>query len=221
MLPLAWESAMSIAPFSSERELIDYAKWFLRDRANAFRKDIEICMTANSDRQHAYFPALITCISFLDLLSGLYAGKIDGHGAHELKDYIKRFMNAPNYAHMDLLYQMFRHKIAHIAYPYPVFDTTTKPKLFFLEAKSSDGSRGWYVQGDATRPIQLIDYASAQAPIKTKVPWPVPYDSRIIVSVRRLKNDITKSIREYLHCLKSEPIRRMNFAKCMKVYFPP
>ena len=211
---------MSIAPFSSETELIDYAKWFLRHRAKAFRKDIEICMTANSDRQHAYFPALITCISFLDLLSGLYAGKIDGHGAHELKHYIKRFMNAPNYAHMDLLYQMFRHKIAHIAYPYPVFDTTTKPKIF---GGQKQRRVTWMVcaRRRDPRPIQLIDYASAQAPIKTKVPWPVPYDSRIIVSIRRLKNDITKSIREYLHCLKSEPIRRMNFAKCMKVYFPP
>jgi hypothetical protein len=59
------------SPFSSERELIDYANWFLRDRANAFRKDIEICLTANSDRQHAYFPALITCIAFLDPLSAV------------------------------------------------------------------------------------------------------------------------------------------------------
>ena len=147
---------MSIAPFSSERELIDYAKWFLRDRANAFRKDIEICMTANSDRQHAYFPALITCISFLDLLSGLYAGKFDRHGAHELRDYIKRFTNAPNYAHMDLLYQMFRHKIAHIAYPYPVFDTTTKPKIF---GGQKQRRVTWMVcarRRDATNPINRL-----------------------------------------------------------------
>jgi hypothetical protein len=211
---------MSVAPFSSEMELIDYAKWFLHDRANSFRKDIEICMTANSSRHHAYFPALITCIAFLDLLSGLYAGKIDGHGSEELKNYIKRFMNVADYAHIDLLYQLFRHKIAHIAYPYPVFDTTTKPKIF---AGQKQRRVTWTVCASRRdpRPIQLIDYTGVQAPIKTRTPWPVPYDSRIIISIRRLKVDITKSIDEYLHCLKSEPVRRIHFAKCMKVYFPP
>jgi hypothetical protein len=121
---------VSIAPFLSEQELVEYANWFLLDRAKAFRKDISICMTANKERQHAYFPALITCIAFLDLLSGLYAGTIDRQGLPELNDYFKRFMNTADYAHMDLVYQMFRHKIAHLAYPYAVFDTTTKPKIF-------------------------------------------------------------------------------------------
>jgi hypothetical protein len=67
---------MSIAHFKNKEELVRFARVFLRDHVNALRKDLAICMTPNLRGQHAYFPALITCIAFVDLLSGLYAGAI-------------------------------------------------------------------------------------------------------------------------------------------------
>ena len=53
---------------------------------SSFRKDTNICMTADKERHHAYFPALITCIAFSDFLSGLHAGNIKSHSLPELKD---------------------------------------------------------------------------------------------------------------------------------------
>jgi hypothetical protein len=64
---------MTIAPFITDKELIAFARTFLRDRVESFRKDVAICLAADQKRHHAYFPALITCIGFLDLLSGLHA----------------------------------------------------------------------------------------------------------------------------------------------------
>lgn len=77
---------MSIEPFASDRELIEYARLFLRDRIAVFRGDVAICMTPDSSGHHAYFPALITSIAFLDLLSGLYAGNLERHGLFAAKE---------------------------------------------------------------------------------------------------------------------------------------
>jgi hypothetical protein len=88
---------MTIKPFKSDKDLTTFARKFFRDRVGTFRKDLRICLTADDDRHHAYFPALITCIGFLDLLSGLYAGKLEGHSLSELKSYAVRFMDAKDY----------------------------------------------------------------------------------------------------------------------------
>jgi hypothetical protein len=87
---------MTIAPFTTDGELISFARKFFRDRVGSFRKDVAICLTANRNRHHAYFPGLITCIGFIDLLSGLYAGRLEGHGLQELKGYASRFLNVTN-----------------------------------------------------------------------------------------------------------------------------
>lgn len=212
---------MSIKPFASDKELINYAKWFLRDRVRAFRADVAICMTQDSKRHHAYFPALITCIAFLDLLSGLYAGKIEGHGLSQLKNYVGHFINATDYKHIDLLYVMFRHKIAHLAYPYIVFDTSTRSDIF----QSQKHRRvTWTVYASRrAQAIELFDYPTDQTFLRTKTPWDVPYNSRIRVSVRNFQIDIVKSIygsAGYLSNLKSCAVTREHFANCMKTYFP-
>ena len=115
---------MTIKPFESDKDLTTFAGRFFRDHVRSFRKDIAICLTANANRSHAYFPALITCIGFLDLLSGLYAGDVEGHKLKELQNYAARFMDRTKYhpLHLSILYLVFRHKIAHLSFPYLVFD---------------------------------------------------------------------------------------------------
>jgi hypothetical protein len=113
---------MSIADFKSDRELVAFARAFFSNRVGSFRKDIAICMKRDAHGHHAYFPALITCIAFADLLSGLYAGKLQYHGPKELKRYAEKFMKAEytsDTRRLDILYEFLRHKIAHLAYPYP------------------------------------------------------------------------------------------------------
>ena len=69
--------SMPVLRFSSDAEVVKFAKAFLREHLERFRKDIGICLTRDKNKAHAYFPALISCISFADLLSGLYAGTLD------------------------------------------------------------------------------------------------------------------------------------------------
>jgi hypothetical protein len=214
---------MAIAPFASDKELILFAKSFFRDRVGSFRKDVAICLTADANRHHAYFPALITCIGFVDLLSGLHAGKLEGHSLGELKKYAARFMDGANYdsLRLEILYLAFRHKIAHLSVPYVVFDTATRK-----EFKSQKRRRiTWTVHaGKRAVPIELADLPTPVFLKKTLRPWPVSYDCRVIVSVRKFQIDIIRSIygpAGYLECLRSNSIAREHFARCMKVLFPP
>jgi hypothetical protein len=86
-----------IQPFSSHRALIRFARSYLKDSVASFRKDMAICMTADANRHHAYFPALFTCIGFAEFLGGLCAGKPDTHGLDDLQAYAERFMNRAEY----------------------------------------------------------------------------------------------------------------------------
>jgi hypothetical protein len=214
---------MSIRPFCSDRALLRFAQAFFRDRVGSFRKDIAICLTADANRHHAYFPALITCIGFADLLSGLYAGKLEGQGLSELKAYAARFMNARNYdpLRIEILYLAFRHKLAHLSFPYVVFDTATRKELTRHKRRRIT----WTVHASKRRvPIELVDFATPQFLKRSLRPWQVSYNCRAVISVRTFQIDIIKSIygaTGYLRYLQSQLIARENFAKCMQVLFPP
>ena len=218
---LATLVAMSIAPFKSDEELLTFARKFFANRVETFRKDIAICLTPNERGQHAYFPALIICIAFAELLSSLYAGSIAKQGLklEELKRYAAEFMK-PDYTAdcMDMLYEFLRHKVAHLAYPYAVFDTSTKAARF------SDQPRRrvtWTIHETERRPaIEIVDCSTPKQLVQTPTPWPVTYDCRIEVSVRSLAIDIVWSIEKYLKDLKSNSETQNNFAICMKHYFP-
>jgi hypothetical protein len=215
---------MSISPFASDRKLVDFAGLFLANRVETFRKDIAICLTADESRQHAYFPGLITCIAFADLLSGLYAGKLDHHGLPELTKYATKFMNRAHYdaPRLEILREAFRHKLAHLAYPYVVFDTGTKPGRFVGQPRRRIT---WTVYANnRTLPIEVVDFSTPQSFSRTPTPWPVSYDCRVKISVRRLQVDIVKSIygrSGYLRNLQLDRQARERFAQCMILYFPP
>lgn len=101
---------MSIAHFKSDGELVTFARAFLRNRVGSFKKDVAICMKRDARGDHAYFPALITCIAFADLLSGLYAGNLRNQRLKELKRYAEKFMKAEYTSdprRLDILYEAF------------------------------------------------------------------------------------------------------------------
>jgi hypothetical protein len=115
---------------------------------------------------------------------------------------------------------MFRHKIAHIAYPYLVFKTADK-----LIVPRPHRRVVWTVDIYArSKAIRLIDYPTPRTLLRTKTPWPVCYTSRIFVSLTALRTDIISSIygpSGYLTHLRSDPVARQRFARCMNVYAPP
>ena len=53
---------MPVLPFSTDAEVVRFAKAFLREHLERFRKDIKICLTPDKNKARAYFPALMSCI---------------------------------------------------------------------------------------------------------------------------------------------------------------
>ena len=184
---------MSIWPFNSDDELVKFAHAFLSNRLETFNKDLAVCLTANARGEQAYFPALFICIAFADLLSGLYAGTLEHQSLEELKRYAKEFME-PEYTsdplRLDILYEFLRHKIAHLAYPYVVFDTDTKPTF----KGQSRRLVTWFVDGSERRPaIEVVDLLTPRL-LTTVTPWPVSCNCKIKVSVPSFQIDTVKSI---------------------------
>jgi hypothetical protein len=211
---------MTIEPFKDEKELVKFARAFLRSHVKAFRKDIAACLTPR--RQHAYFPALITCIAFADLLSGLHAGNLQNHGRKDLEQYAKKFMK-PHYTTyiVRVLYEFFRNKIAHLAYPYPVSDTVTRAKLFRDQPMRRIT---WTVSVGKRGPaIELEDFAVPKWLRRSLRPWSMSYNCRARIRIRSLQIDIIKSIygpSGYLRHLLTNQTAQERFAACMKDYYP-
>jgi len=213
----------NIKPVTSDKQLFEFSKQYLGDHVERFRKDISICLRSNDKRSHAYLPALMTCIAFADLLSGLYAGNLKTHGLTDLQTYAARFMDAANYDsdRLKLLYEGFRHKVAHLGLPYAVFDTSTKPNTFGAVSRRR---LAWTVNASAQSPaIHVTKYPKPRFLQRTLTPWPVSYDHRIRVSVRKLAADVVKSIygrSGYLYHLESDTVARQNFRSCLKDLYP-
>jgi len=213
----------NIRPYTTDREKVAFAKEFLRKRTSAFKKDIEICLTPNNSGSHAYFPALITCISFMDFLSGLYAGTMRKHGFEHFLSFATAFMDSSKYRNedMEILYEGFRHKIAHLGHPYFVFDTDTSTKL---NGKRRRRLVTWTVYAARrAQPLEVVHYQTIQTPKKSISPWPVYFDSRLCISVRSFATDIAQTLRGprgFIERLQGDASLRAKFTECMRALYP-
>ncbi len=212
----------SLARFKSQRALVSYAQRFVKERIEVFRKDLSICLKADANGRHAYMPALINCISLLELLSGLHAGKLKYVGLSGIIDYTKKFMDANVYSsdRLAVLYEGFRHKIAHVTQPYGVFDTYTVGSNHQLRDKPQRLIT-WRV--NATNRHPPVDIIPENGTLTKSPPWPVTYSHRCIVSIYRLKVDIPRSALGaggYLENVKVDLKAQQNFCKCMLEFFP-
>ena len=200
---------MSIA-----EELEAFAQKFFANRIETFCKDIAICRMPDARGEHAYFPALIICIAFAELLGGCYAGRLDGVKLKDLERYAKDFME-PEYSsdprRLELLYECLRNKIAHLGYPYAVIPHGKPRRLVAWSIHETEGRRA----------IEVIDYLPRiMWLVQTPTPWAVSYDCRIEVRVGSLAKDMVGSTDRYLQHLHSDQLARERFAKCMRDYFP-
>jgi hypothetical protein len=197
--------------FISDEDVVEFARQFLAEHVERFSKDIAICLRPDENGSHAYFPALITCIAFAELLSGLHAGNLKSDGLQKLKDYAADFMDSTVYDsdRLRILYEMFRHKVAHLAQPYAVF-VQDQPKRLIT----------WTVDESGARPtIEIVPETSPQQILRAVTPWPVYYDHRAYVRIESLASDIRESVPKYLERLKTDKSACDRFRKCMKLFF--
>jgi len=198
------------------QDVVKFAKKFLDEHVGRFRKDIAICLRPDKNRSHAYFPALITCIAFAELLSGLHAGKLKGDGLKKLKDYASNFMDPTIYDsdRLEILYKMFRHKVAHLAQPHAVFDAKPKPPGQPRRLIT------WTVDESGTKPaIEIVPEPERKQILRAVTPWPVYYDHRAYVRIKSLASDILKSVPRYLRRLKTDKSAHDRFKSCMNDFY--
>jgi hypothetical protein len=208
---------MPVLPFSSDIEIAEFAKAFLEEHLVRFRKDLRICLTPNSKGKHAYFPALVTSIAFFEFLSGLYAGTLKGPGLGKLKTYADEFLSVEYTSdRLDVLYECFRHKVAHLALPYAVFDTSTKPTFNGQQRRLIT----WTVAADRKKPpIEIIKEGTPKQIRSAVTPWPVYYDHIATVHLCSFAFDIKTSVPKYLSRLVVDVAARNRFKDCMRDYF--
>jgi hypothetical protein len=211
-----------MSTFQSTQQLLDFAEKFFDDRRGPFCADVAVCLTPDDSDHRAEFPALITCIAFVELWSGLHVGNLGGDGLRKLQSYAAQFMNRTHYDPLllKILYLVFRHKLAHISFPHFVFDTSATTKF------QGDKHRRitWTVDHEArTVPISLDDHGTKYLQ-QAVTPWRMAYDCRVTISVPTFQRDIINSIEGpagYLANLKGDPTAQANFDKCIAKMFPP
>ncbi len=169
--------------FKDSKELMYFAHKFIVDeRLSSLKKDVNACL-----EKDCAFPALLYCFSVIDLLGALYKGRASAaaHTRDNFKEYAVRFMKNThtNYTseQIDLLQNIFRHKIAHLA----------QPKLVI---KSNSKYVAWrYEYPGTANHLKIEPYQYTQ--IKTLLtPKPIYYDHLFTISITKLMYDTIDSV---------------------------
>jgi hypothetical protein len=192
-------------------------------RVNGFRKDMAICLRgcrrkyhANGELKHAYFPALMTCLSFMEFLAGLDAGCVTASGkdsVKQVKKFAKEHMDQIVYRDemIDILWVGFRNKMAHLAHPYFVFDTSkSKPVL------SPTRRIRWSVSEKKSDPHLKLERKERTID-RPGFPAPVQSDHLLHISLPVFRDDLLKASKAYAGTLKEHSAKMVNFEKAMNV----
>jgi hypothetical protein len=169
-----------------------YAKSFIQGRIATYKKDISICLTRDCHRSHAYMPGLMATVSLLELLSGLYVGKVKYIGLRGILEYAHKFLDGHQYTddRIAVLYELFRNKIAHLSQPYGVFDSHDVAESCILRQHPRRWIT-WQINASDTKPsIQILPTPGT---LTERPPWPIQYSHKCKVSLRRLSIDIPRS----------------------------
>jgi hypothetical protein len=211
--------------FDSPLEIVTFAHAFLKQRVAGFTKDISVCLTPNRDGLHAWLPGLMACISFLDLLTGLYVGRLDTRKRDSLADlqtFAAKFLYPKRYPpeKIAIFYRAFRHKIAHLGHPHSVFDTDPKRSAIGATPRRLIA---WEVTDEPQKQAITITQFKPRRVKSDPTPWPVYYSERMRVSVRSLADDALHAVYNpngYLSELANSSDLQQKFKDCMGEFYP-
>ncbi|MPZ06523.1 MAG: hypothetical protein GEU26_08910 [Nitrososphaeraceae archaeon] len=101
----------------SNTDELDFVRKFVTDKMDSLQKDVKHCL----QRPFAPMPAILWCVSCVDLLGALQAGQASDKAdtSRNSRKYMKLFMGyTPE--QIDLILKVFRHKLVHLAQPGPL-----------------------------------------------------------------------------------------------------
>jgi hypothetical protein len=171
------------------------AECFLRKRCDSLVKDVRHCVLHDRATPDwpAPFPALLYCLSTIDLLGALYRGDASRYApnAQQAWDYMVDVMKYPA-LHATLLQQHFRHKLVHLAQPVP-------------HVADNGNSYHWgYVHDHSALHLQILPRPGSHS------------DFHFWISIMNLAEDIADSVHRpdgYLDMLRGSELLRTNFSR--------
>jgi hypothetical protein len=174
--------------FKGSKSLVDYAYRFLiEERLTSLQKDVKACLESD-----CAFPALLYCFSTIDLLGALDSGyAMEGSKTKgNFKGYVTRFMrngsaiSRERYSSFqaNLLQDIFRHKIVHLA----------QPKLVVKKDSKLIAWRYEYPNVSNHLALEKIGYERKVRHILT--PIDLFYDHIFVISITQLMYDIVDSV---------------------------
>ena len=208
-------------------DVVKFAEVFIPDRIQFFEKEMTICLRTLRRKQfgkptHAYFPALLICIANLDLIGQIFTGK-ERAGLSGVRDFVRAYMDTRTYndVAVDLLWKGFRNKIAHLAHPEYVIDTS---KL--RDWNHPDMRVTWFVSQTAdldhmNRKCTHLLIRKKKKRIRTKIrPYNVPFDHIFYISLPTLKGNIQVAMNAHLQFLKSDADSQRKFETIVRNLYP-
>lgn len=194
-----------------------FAVRFIDGRLEGFEKDMKICLTpmrleTSKEPTHAYLPALAACCGFIEYLSGLYRGRLNGNGWQQIAEFAAEYLPQPDYDKeaIRILFEVFRNPIAHRGIASGIWvDRNSGP---------GKGRRvTWQVSADAKRPA--CEILSRKGDLTRDPPWPCSYSHRGHIHLRSMWVDIRRAARRYSEDL-ADPTLQAHFVSCMKHLYP-
>lgn len=229
--------------FPNDRTIEDgdwpcFARRFLRERIASARKDLDICLTgqrhpSGKGTTHAYFPALMVCMGLLELLSGLHDGNLEKLEFRTVGRFREKFLKTTTRVAgvyddsrlLGLLIAGFRHKVAHLAHPYIVFDTRRTTNRHIRSLLEPHICVAWEIKKGRSDDCALSLVGKQGRHVEThETPWPVPYNAVFKVSLSALFADVCRACLDphngYLTHLVSSDEAMTRFRCCMEQFFP-
>jgi hypothetical protein len=198
--------------FPDLNELMRFARNFVTERIDSLQKDTIHCL----QQPFAPMPAILYCLSTIDLLGALCTGKvlsrdpttgkrinIDTTGYS--KDYMRSFMGYTE-QQSDLIIEIFRHKLVHIAQPRPVYRYNNKIVAW------------QYVHENTPKHLILEDVISTQI-LYIKSDWHVTIDQIFTLGITQFMQGIRDSVIRhggYLDRLETDVSLLNNFKKAIE-----
>jgi hypothetical protein len=192
-----------------------FARRFVEGRLQGFRKDIAICLTdtrVEGKLTHAYFPALGSCCGTIEYLSGLYEGRLQDLGFQHWWAFAEKYLGeAYDNDRIRVLYQAFRHSIAHRG---------IASGIWVDRHENAQGRRTTWEISELNLSPAISIVAEPGGRLVSDPPWETPYTHRVYIHAGRLAQEIGEAAARYVEELVASEVLLDRFDRCMHELYP-
>lgn len=199
--------------FDDTTELLSHAMVIVEQAVNSLWRDVKNCL--QSELQPAPFPAILYCFSTINLLGALATGRADKSAPDKEISiyYMRRFMHY-SYDDAEILIELFRHKLVHLAQPNPVIKYGPKVMMTWAthhNNKEYHLKREPLPQGNVLDGYDIISH------------WHIPVTHRFNIRIMDFTLDIKDSatgFNGYLDLLAKCPHLQDKYKKAINHIYP-